>query len=95
MSVLRILHLVGSAESDFYCDLSRLYAQDCITATGNPARYEFYIAYITPDRQWRFPSSLSPEDLTSAKSMSLSRAIEFIIAQNIDLVLPQMFCIPG
>lgn len=95
MSVLRILHLVGSPEDNFYCNLSRLYAQDCITVTANPSRYEFYIAYITPEQQWQFPSSLSYEDIAAAKSMSLSEAINFITAQNIDIVLPQMFCIPG
>ncbi len=95
MSVFRILHLVGSAENNFYCDLSRLYAKDCITATANPSRYEFYIAYISPDGYWRFPSSLSEENIAGAKSMSLSKAIESIEAQNINLVLPQMFCLPG
>ena len=95
MSILRILHLVGSAENNFYCDLSRLYAKDCIAATANPSRYEFYIAYITPDGQWRFPSSLSGENIAAAKPMSLSEAIEFIRAQNIDIMLPQMFCLPG
>ncbi len=95
MSVLRILHLVGSGENNFYCDLSRLYAKDCLAATANPSLYEFHIAYITPDRQWRFPPSLSREDIATANPMSLSEAIKFITAQNIDLVLPQMFCIPG
>ncbi len=95
MSVLRILHLVGSADSDFYCNLSRLYAQDCIDTTANPSLYEFHIAYITPDRQWRFPLSLSREEIAAAKPISLSEAIEFITAKNIDLMLPQMFCIPG
>ena len=95
MSVLRILHLVGSADNDFYCDLSHLYAQDCIAATANPDRYEFYIAYITPDRQWRFPSSLSKEDIKAAQPISVAEAIELIIAKNIDLILPQMFCLPG
>ena len=95
MSVLRILHLVGSADNSFYCDLSRLYAQDCITATANRDRYEFYIAYITPDRQWRFPSSLSQPDIMAAKPMSVAEAIALITAKNIALVLPQMFCLPG
>ena len=95
MSVLRILHLVGSAHNDFYCDLSRLYAQDCLVATAERSRYEFLIAYITPDRQWRFPASLSKEDIAIAKPMILSDAIDLITAQNIDLVIPQMFCIPG
>ncbi|MDM9584914.1 MULTISPECIES: D-alanine--D-alanine ligase [unclassified Nostoc] len=95
MPVLRILHLVGSAYNDFYCDLSRLYAQDCLAATADRSHYDFQIAYITPDRQWRFPPSLSPEDIADTKPMTLFDAIEFITAQNIDLVLPQMFCIPG
>ncbi len=95
MPVLRILHLVGSANNDFYCDLSRLYAQDCLAATADPSRYDFQIAYITPDRQWRFPHSLSREDIAVAKPIPLFDAIQFITAQNIDLMLPQMFCIPG
>ncbi|MEH1824041.1 MAG: D-alanine--D-alanine ligase [Nostoc sp.] len=95
MKVLRILHLVGSAYNDFYCDLSRLYAQDCLAATAERSHYDFQIAYITPDRQWRFPPSLSREDIADTKPMTLFDAIEFITAQNIDLVLPQMFCIPG
>ncbi|MCM0591868.1 MAG: D-alanine--D-alanine ligase [Gloeotrichia echinulata IR180] len=95
MPLLRILHLVGSAHNDFYCNLSRLYAQDCLTATAEPSRYEFQIAYITPDRHWRFPRTLEPEDIAVAKPMTLFEAIELITAQNIDLVIPQMFCIPG
>ena len=95
MSVLRILHLVGSADNNFYGDLSRLYAKDCIAATANPSRYEFYIAYITPERLWRFPSSLSKEDIKAAQPMLVAEAIEFITVKNIDLVLPQMFCLSG
>lgn len=95
MSLLRILHLVGSAQDNFYCDLSRLYAQDCLAATAERSLYNFLIAYITPDSLWRFPHSLSSEDIAIAKPMPLSDAIQFIAAQNIDIVLPQMFCIPG
>ncbi|GFE68408.1 D-alanine--D-alanine ligase [Chroococcus sp. FPU101] len=95
MSVLRILHVVGSAQNKFYCDLSRLYAQDCLITTADRSRYDFYIAYITPDGLWRFPSSLNKEDINTAKPMSLCDAIQFITSKNIDLVLPQMFCTAG
>ena len=95
MSRLRILHLVGSAQNDFYCNLSRLYAQDCLTGIADQLLYDFEIAYITPDLLWRFPPSLSSEDIAITKPMSLFKAIEFLTARNIDLVLPQMFCIPG
>jgi len=95
MSVRRILHLVGSAENDFYCDLSRLYAKDCIAATMNRSVYEFLIAYISPGGQWCFPLSLSQEDIAGAERFSLAGAIDWITSQKIDVVLPQMFCLGG
>ncbi|WP_309734409.1 D-alanine--D-alanine ligase [Chamaesiphon sp. OTE_75_metabat_556] len=93
--VLRVLHLVGSAVSEFYCDLSRLYAQDCLESTANPALYEFHIAYITPDRQWRFPADLSRESIASSSPMSVVEAVQTLMALQIDVMVPQMFCIPG
>jgi D-alanine-D-alanine ligase len=95
MKPLKVLHLVGSAESDFYCDLSRLYAQDCLVHTANPDRYEFYIAYISPDRQWRFPDSLDLESIAAAPTKSVATAIQILLDWQIDVVVPQMFCIPG
>jgi D-alanine-D-alanine ligase len=95
MEALRILHLVGSSESDFYASLSRLYTQDSLAALGNNPLYQFYLAYITPDGLWRFPSSLSQEDINNTPSESISKAIEYLINLNIDLVLPQMFCLEG
>ena len=93
--VLRILHLVGSAVSEFYGDLSRLYAQDCLKSTANAALYEFHIAYITPDRQWRFPVDLSREAIASAIPMSITDAVQTLTARPIDVMVPHMFCIPG
>ncbi len=93
--VLRVLHLVGSAVSEFYCDLSRLYAQDCLESTANAALYKFHIAYITPDRQWQFPSDLSREAIASANLLSFAEAVQTLTALKIDIMVPQMFCIPG
>ena len=95
MSVLRVLHLVGSAVSDFYCDLSRLYAQDCLENTANSALYEFHIAYVSPDRQWRFPTSLDQSAIAAANPMSLADAVQVLTERKIDVMIPQMFCIPG
>ncbi|NJL52962.1 MAG: D-alanine--D-alanine ligase [Hydrococcus sp. SU_1_0] len=92
---LRVLHLVGSVVSEFYCDLSRLYAQDCLNATADPALYKFYIAYITPDRQWRFPRDLSQEAIASATPQSFAEAVQTLTALKIDVMVPQMFCLPG
>jgi D-alanine-D-alanine ligase len=95
MKILRVLHLVGSAVSDFYCDLSRLYAQDCLENTADPALYEFHIAYVTPDQQWRFPADLSAEAIASAPSLSLAAALLVLEKLQIDIMVPQMFCVPG
>lgn len=92
---LRVLHLVGSGVNEFYCNLSRLYAQDCLESTANVVLYEFHIAYITPDRQWRFPTDLSQEAIASACPMSMAEAIQALATLKIDVMLPQMFCIPG
>ncbi|MDB9528358.1 D-alanine--D-alanine ligase [Oscillatoria sp. CS-180] len=95
MSRLRVLHLTGSAQDRFHRDLSRLYARDCLAATADPTRYEFQIAYITPDRQWRFPLSLSDQDIATAETLDLSEAIALIQSLRIDVVIPQMFCLAG
>ena len=92
---LRVLHLAGSAVSEFDCDLSRLYAQDCLETTQDPERYEVHVAYVTPDRQWRFPADLTPEAIRSASPMSLAEAVAQLTAREVDLMVPQMFCVPG
>jgi D-alanine-D-alanine ligase len=93
--VLRVLHLVGSAVSEFYCDLSRLYAEDCLESNANPDLYEFHLAYVTPDRQWRFPQSLQKDAIASTDPMPLAEAIQVLTALKIDVMVPQMFCVPG
>ncbi len=95
MAILQVLHLVGSAVSDFYADLSRLYAQDCLIHCADPTRYQFHIAYITPDRLWRFPSSLDRASIEAANPLPIGEAMSILIGLQIDVMVPQMFCIPG
>ena len=90
-----ILHLVGSPTDQFYCDLSRFYADSCIRALADPARYTFQIAYITPNKKWCFPASLYDADITAAKALSLAEAVQVLSKQHIDIALPQMFCRSG
>ena len=92
---LRVLHMAGSAVSDFMADLSRLYALDCLDATADPTRYEFHIAYVTPDLLWRFPTGLDPAAIAAARPMSVADAVTHLSALDIDVVVPQMFCLPG
>jgi D-alanine-D-alanine ligase len=91
----RVLHLAGSAVSDFLADLSRLYAQDCLQAAADPARYEFHVAYVTPDGRWRFPDDLSQAAIDAAAPMPLDSTVRYLAALQPDVMLPQMFCLPG
>jgi D-alanine-D-alanine ligase len=92
---LRVLHLVGSAVSEFYGDLSLLYARDCLDAVADPARYDVRIAYVTPDRRWRFPADLSADAIRAAEPLPLAAAVQHLSDLRVDVAVPQMFCRPG
>jgi D-alanine-D-alanine ligase len=98
---LRVLHLVGSEVSDFFCDLSRLYADDCLRATHDPEQYDPHVAYVSPSGAadagavWRFPTDLGVAAIEAAEPMGVARAVERIATLGIDVMVPQMFCLPG
>lgn len=95
MSVLRVLHLVGSAVSDFYCYISRVYAEDCRKNAATSALYESHIAYVSTDGKWYFPTSLDPSAIAAANPMSLAGAVQVLADLQIDVMVPQMYCLPG
>jgi D-alanine-D-alanine ligase len=90
-----VLHLVGSPVDDFHAELSRLYAGACLTALADPDRYDARVAYVAPDRSWRFPADLSDRAIASAPPMSVDEAIALVGTLDVDVVVPQMFCLPG
>ena len=91
---IRVLHLAGSAVSEFFSELSLVYARDCLESTA-AAGYEFHVALVSPDGRWRFPVDLSRAAIQLARPMSLAAAIDHLIALRPDVAVPQMFCIPG
>ena len=95
MLVLRVLHLVGSAVSDFYCYISRVYAADCLKNAAISALYESHIAYVSTDGKWYFPTSLDPSAIAAANPMSLAGAVQVLADLQIDVMVPQMYCLPG
>lgn len=92
---VRVLHLVGSAVSDFLADLSRLYAADCLAAVADPERYDHHVAWVSPDGSWRFPADLSREAVAAAVPLAVDEALGLVRALDVDAVVPQMFCVPG
>ncbi len=92
---LRVLHLTGSAVNDFLAELSLLYARDCLAATADPARYESHLAHVTPDGCWRFPTDLSREAIAAATPLGMTEALAHLGGLDLDVAVPQMFCLPG
>ena len=90
-----LLHLAGSAVSDFYADVSRLYAADCLAATADPERYTSHVAWVSPDGTWRFPADLSPAAIEAAPALALPAALDHVVGLGVDVAVPQMFCLPG
>lgn len=88
---MRLLHLVGSAESDLLAEVSVLYAADCLEAAGSS--YEHVIVHLGPDGSWRLPSALDPSTLAAAPPLTLAEVVPVIASA--DVALPQLFCRPG
>jgi D-alanine-D-alanine ligase len=89
------LHLVGSPVDEFHAELSRLYAGACLDAVADPEHYDTRVAYVSPDRSWRFPDGLDAAALRRAPSMTAAEAVGHIARSGIDVMVPQMFCLPG
>ncbi len=93
--IITVLHLVGSAVDDFHAELSRLYAGGCIDALEDPSRYGVHLAHVSPDGSWRFPRGLDARALGQARALTLPEALAHIASLHVDVVVPQMFCLPG
>ncbi len=87
----RVLHLVGSPTTAFMDELSRLYAADCLAHVGGD--HEHVVVHVSPDGAWRFPASV--DGVADAEPLALGPALARLTALDVDVALPQMFCIPG
>ncbi|MGU3435846.1 D-alanine--D-alanine ligase [Actinomycetes bacterium M1A6_2h] len=93
MAQLSVLVLAGSAVDDFHADLSRVYASGFVDAMASNDAYRFEIAFVSPDGSWRFADSFSA--VAAAQPMSLPHAVARLADAQIDVMVPQMFCLPG
>lgn len=93
--VRTVLHLVGSPVDEFFAELSALYARASMQALADAQRYRMLVAYVAPGGRWSFPDDLSPPSLASASPLSLPQAMSHIEKIAPDVMVPQMFCLPG
>lgn len=95
MRVTNVLALVGSAVDDFHADLSRVYATGFLDVLSDRPEYAVTVAFVAPDGRWRFPDSITPADIDSAPPLSSAEAVARLDAEDVDVMVPQMFCRPG
>jgi D-alanine-D-alanine ligase len=84
-SQLRVLHLAGSRVSEFYYNLSTIYAKDVVQPAGTIR----YYAVVNPDGLWQLGTSME----SLSEKMSIQEAIAKL--PQVDVVVPHMFCFPG
>ena len=92
---MRVLHLVGSPTSDFFVDLSLVYARGCLQATADPALYDDVLALVLPGGRWCFPVDLSPAGIAAAERINQGEALAHLATLQVDVAVPQLFCLPG
>ncbi|MBY4127659.1 D-alanine--D-alanine ligase [Rhodococcus fascians] len=92
---LSVLVLVGSPVDEFHCDLSRVYAQGFLDALGSDPAYRLEVAFVSPGGMWSFPGGIDIASVAAAQQMPLAQAVEVMAAQHFDVMVPQMFCLPG
>ena len=91
-----MLHLAGSAVSDFHADLSLTLRPRLPRRHRRPASATRPIAaVVSPDGRWRFPASFDADAIAAATPFDPADALAHLGALGLDVVLPQMFCLPG
>ncbi|MEH3143572.1 MAG: D-alanine--D-alanine ligase [Mycobacterium kyogaense] len=88
-----IVQLVGSPVDEFHAELSRLYAR--ASAEALSARHDVRFAYVAPSGSWQFPDALDAGSLAAAEPLPPTVGIARLAEMRPDVVLPQMFCLPG
>lgn len=88
-----IVQLVGSPVDEFHAELSRLYARASAEALAE--RHDVRFAYVAPGGTWQFPASLDAASLAAADPLPRTAGIAHLAGMRPDVVLPQMFCLPG
>jgi D-alanine-D-alanine ligase len=92
---LSVLVLAGSPVDDFHADLSRVYATGFVEALGDDPAYRLTTAWVSPGGAWCFPAGLDPVDVAAAPRVSLAEAVQELTSAGHDVMVPQMFCLPG
>jgi len=99
---LNVLHLVGSSETEYYANLSLLWARGSVNALQHRVTdcMHFHFAVVHPrddtlsndplDALWSFPSDLSESSLSNAPRYRLAEATKRVQSLSIDCTVTHM-----
>ena len=107
---IQVLNLVGSSMSDFYFNLSVLYARGCVEAIyadkNAKSQFDFVYGLVHPEDNtteagsdagytWSFPKDLDEATIKAGQRYSKTEGIAKFGSHQPDVVLPHMFCYAG
>lgn len=94
----RVLHMLGSPASDYYAQLSTMYARGCVGSNEASCadEFEFVYAVVHPDGpSFSFPSNLEPATMEAATKYSRAEGVAQLALLNADICQSHMFCHEG
>jgi len=95
---VKVLHMLGSPASDYYEQLSTMYARGCVNSCGPTCadEYEFVFAVVHADGpSWSFPPSLEPSAIAKAPRVPISEGLLQLASLKADVAQSHMFCVQG
>lgn len=90
-----VLHLCGSAASDYYEGVSTVYASACLEEGLKYKTYNNVVCKVHADGTWSFPTDLSEGAMAAAERVSMDQAVLKLKELNPAAAVPHMFCLPG
>eukprot|EP00747_Dinoflagellata_sp_TGD_P211412 gnl/TRDRNA2_/TRDRNA2_84648_c1_seq2.p1 gnl/TRDRNA2_/TRDRNA2_84648_c1~~gnl/TRDRNA2_/TRDRNA2_84648_c1_seq2.p1 ORF type:complete len:406 (+),score=86.55 gnl/TRDRNA2_/TRDRNA2_84648_c1_seq2:67-1284(+) len=99
-SQIQVMHLIGSATSQFYFDVSMMYGRTAAECESlDRTKYEHKFAVVFLNGKWGFPAKLDESSVAEAEknAVSVGAAMAKIECMQppIDVVAPHMFCLEG
>merc|ERR1711907_782416 len=92
----RVLHLLGSSASQYYYNLSLMYARLCVEEPLiDQKRFTFEFCVVHPDGTWSFPEALTDDSLEAATAFPRKAGVAHLASLELDVVVPHMFCFEG
>lgn len=100
MAPVNVLHLLGSATSQYYFDLSIMYGRTCAECADlDHKSFNHRFAVVYGNGKWGFPNKLDDSSVKDEmqNSICFGAAMAKIEAMKpqVDVVVPHMFCLEG